>query len=82
MNNTIRFEVGTKSSVEEVSSIINFEDLNICVELCLDYRMKVFENLAIVWFIFHKKCLASTNIRNHLTPEIFATLVGLPYIRS
>ena len=48
MNNTIRFEVGTKSSVEEVSSIINFEDLNICVELCLDYRMKVFENLAIV----------------------------------
>ena len=46
MNNTIRVEVGTKSSVEEISSIISFEDLNICLELCLDHRMKVFENLA------------------------------------
>ena len=45
MNNNIRVKVRTKGSVEEISSIISFEDLNICMELCLDHRMKVFENL-------------------------------------
>ena len=45
MNNNIRVKVRTKGSVEEILSIISFEDLNICMELCLDHRMKVFKNL-------------------------------------
>ena len=44
MNNNIRVKVRTKGSVEKITSIISFEDLNICMELCLDHRMKILEN--------------------------------------
>ena len=42
MNNIIRVEVETKSSVEEILSIISIEDLNICMELCLDHKFLKF----------------------------------------
>lgn len=46
MHDAIGGEIGTKDGVEEIPGIICFEDLDVCLELCLDHLMEVFEYLA------------------------------------
>jgi len=46
MHDAIGGEIGTKDGVEEIPGIICFEDLDVCLKLCLDHLMEVFEYLA------------------------------------
>ena len=55
MNNSIRFEGGTKNRNEKIICIICLEHLNIGVELILDHFMEGLEYMAGFKFIFHKE---------------------------
>lgn len=55
MNDSMSLQVITKSRIEEISSIIYFEDLDICFELILDHGMKVLEYLTSLEFVFHQE---------------------------
>ena len=47
-------KVWAKDGIEEISSIVGFENLNIGVKLSLNHGMKVFEYMEGFRFIFHR----------------------------